>query len=264
MPAYYTRVEALRAAYKRGQMSSLSSRRLQLKRLIDMLQDNRDLFVAALQKDLHKPAFETDVAEMMMTLNEAAHACNELATWMEPEKVKRGLLFAMDEAYIRREPFGVTLIMGAWNYPLQVLLCPLVGAIAAGNCALLKPSELAPATAELVRRLVPAYLNPECFAVVCGGIPETTELLAERFDHIFYTGSPMVGKIVMAAAAKYLTPVILELGGKSPCYVDADVDLYKTARSLCWGKFMNCGQTCITADYVMCTPETRDELGKRL
>jgi len=260
MAAYAKTVDALRAAFQSGKMATLSARRHQLKRLIAMLEDNRDLFVAALQKDLHKPSFETDVAEMMMIINEASHACNELASWMEPEKVKRGLVFAMDEAYIRREPFGVTLIMGAWNYPLQLVFNPLVGAIAAGNCAVLKPSELSPATADVINTLIPSYLDPECYAVVCGGIPETTELLAVRFDHIFYTGSPMVGKIVMTAAAKYLTPVVLELGGKSPCYVDSDVDLYKTARSIAWGKLINCGQTCIAPDYVMCKPEVREKL----
>jgi len=241
-------------------LRSVEARRHQLKRLIDMVQDNRESFVAALKKDLHKPAFETDLAEVMFVLNEARHAYNELSTWVKPEQVKRGLLFALDDAYIRREAFGVTLIMGAWNYPVQLSLGPLVGAIAAGNCAVVKPSELAPATADLVKTLVPTYLDPECISVVCGGVPETTDLLTVRFDHIFYTGSPMVGKIVMAAAAKHLTPVILELGGKSPCYVDSDVDMYRTARALCWGKFMNCGQTCISPDYVMCQPETREKL----
>ena len=166
-----------------------------------------------------------------------------LPSTLSSVQVKRGLLFALDDAYIRREAFGVTLIMGAWNYPVQLSLGPLVGAIAAGNCAVVKPSELAPATADLVKTLVrlrfyalynvhfinlnivhvlislgclfqkvPTYLDPECISVVCGGVPETTDLLTVRFDHIFYTGSPMVGKIVMAAAAKHLTPVILELG----------------------------------------------------
>merc|ERR1711942_573850 len=260
MAAYVETVNALRASYLGGKLRTLEARRTQLMQFVDMLQDNRELWLDALKKDLHKPAFETDLTELMFTLNEAKHAYNELDSWMKPEKVKRGLLFAMDDAYIRREPFGVSLIMGAWNYPLQLILGPLVGAIAAGNCAVLKPSELSPATAELVKALVPSYLDPQCFAVICGGIPETTDLLKIRFDHIFYTGSPMVGKIVMAAASKYLTPVTLELGGKSPVFVDSDVDLYRAARSICWGKYMNCGQTCISPDYVMCTPETRDKL----
>lgn len=264
MASYAETVNSLRAAYLGGKLSSVQARRHQLKRLCDMLDDNKDLWSAALMKDLHKPAFESELCEIMFTINEARHAHNELASWMKPEKVTKGLLFAMDDAFIRREPFGVSLIMGAWNYPLQLTLGPLVGAIAAGNCAVLKPSEMSPATAELVHKLVPSYLDPDCYAVICGGIPETTELLKVRFDHIFYTGSPMVGKIVMAAAAPFLTPVALELGGQCPVYVDSDVDLYKVARSICWGKFMNCGQTCVSPDYVMCKPGTSVELAEKV
>jgi len=264
MAAYAGTVNALRASYLGGKLATVEARRHQLKRFIAMLEENKDLWRAALHKDLHKASFEADLCEIMFTLNEAKHAHNELDNWVKPEKVKRGLLFATDGCYIRREPLGVSLIIGAWNYPLQVSLGPLVGAIAAGNCAVVKPSECAPETAELIRTLLPTYLDPECFAVVCGGIPETTELLSVRFDHIFYTGSPMVGKIVMAAAAKHLTPVVLELGGKSPCFVDADVDLYRAARSICWGKFTNSGQTCVAPDYVMCRPETRDKLVEQM
>lgn len=264
MGSYAVTVNSLRAAFLRGKLTDVKARRHQLQRLIDMLNDNKELWFSALGKDLHKSNFEAELCEIMFTINEAAHAHNELATWMKPEKVKKGLLFAMDDAYIRREPLGVTLVMGAWNYPLCLTLGPLVGAIAAGNCAVIKPSEMAPAVADLVNKLVPSYLDPDCFAVVCGGIPETTELLKVRFDHIFYTGSPMVGKIVMAAAAPYLTPVVLELGGKSPVYVDSDVDLYKVARSICWGKYMNCGQTCVSPDYVMCKPEVTPKLAEQV
>jgi len=262
--SYAGTVSSLRAAFAAGKLRSVESRKHQLRRLIDMLNENQALFEEALHKDLHKSAFESELCEVMFSLNEAKHAHNELASWMKPEKVKRGLLFAMDDCYIQREAFGVSLIMGAWNYPVNLTLGPLVGAIAAGNCCVLKPSEMSPATAELLLKLIPSYLDPECFAVICGGIPETTELLKVRFDHIFYTGSPMVGKIVMAAAAPFLTPVVLELGGKSPVYVDTDVDLYAVARSICWGKFMNCGQTCVSPDHVMCRPETSAKLAEQV
>jgi len=259
MATYAATVTALRAAHRSGKLATLEARRHQLTRLVAMLEENKDMWREALWKDLHKASFEADLCEIMFVLNEAKHAHNELDKWMKPEKVKKGLLFATDDCYIRREPFGISLIMGAWNYPLALCLDPLVGTIAAGNCAVVKPSECAPSIAQLCSKLIPSYLDPECFAVVEGGIPETTELLKVRFDHIFYTGSPMVGKIVMTAAAKHLTPTVLELGGKSPCFVDTDVDLYRAARSIAWGKYTNSGQTCVAPDYVMCRPEIRDK-----
>jgi aldehyde dehydrogenase (NAD+) len=154
----------------------------------------------------------------------------------------------------------VALIIAPWNYPLQLSLGPLVGALAAGNCAVLKPSELAPATARLLAERLPGYLDPACVRVVEGEVAETTALLAERFDHIFYTGNGAVGRIVLEAAAKHLTPVTLELGGKSPCYVDASADLAVAARRIAWGKFFNAGQTCIAPDYVLAHAAIRDRL----
>jgi aldehyde dehydrogenase (NAD+) len=154
-------------------------------------------------------------------------------------------------ARIVREPLGVVLVIAPWNYPVQLALVPLIGALAGGNCVVLKPSEVAPATSAVLARLIPRYLDPECVAVVEGGVPETTALLAERFDHVFYTGNGTVGRIVMEAAAKHLTPVTLELGGKSPCLVDSEVDLDVAARRIVWGKFFNAGQTCVAPDYAL-------------
>jgi aldehyde dehydrogenase (NAD+) len=159
-----------------------------------------------------------------------------------------------------REPLGVVLVIAPWNYPVQLLLSPLIGAIAAGNCAVLKPSEVTPTVSRLLATLVPRYLDPACVALVEGGVDETTALLRERFDHVFYTGNGAVAKVVMRAAAEHLTPVTLELGGKSPCIVDRNVDLEIAARRIVWGKFLNAGQTCIAPDYVLVHESRESEL----
>lgn len=165
----------------------------------------------------------------------------------------------MDGVKIYKDPYGVVLVMGAWNYPLQLTLLPAIAALAAGNCVIIKPSEISEHSAKFIADTVPKYLDQECYQVVCGGIPETTELLKHRFDYIFYTGSTMVGKIIHQAANKYLTPVTLELGGKSPCYLDKTADITIATKRILWGKLMNAGQTCIAPDYVLCTREVQDK-----
>ncbi|KAK6468612.1 aldehyde dehydrogenase family 3 member B1 [Huso huso] len=182
---------------------------------------------------------------------------NHLASWMKPEHVEKSLVMKFDECFIRKEPLGVVLIIGAWNYPVQLVLVPLIGAIAAGNCAVVKPSELSDSTSSLLTELLPKYLDQSCFSVVCGGAKETTELLEERFDHIFYTGGVSVARSVMRAASCHLTPVTLELGGKSPALVEGSCDVTATARRLVWARFFNAGQSCVAPDYVLCSPETR-------
>ncbi|XP_060079334.1 aldehyde dehydrogenase family 3 member A2-like isoform X2 [Ylistrum balloti] len=196
--------------------------------------------------------------------NDVVETLNNLHEWMKPEKVKKGLMNLMDKAYIQREPFGVSLIIGAWNYPVQLTIMPLIGALAAGNCVVIKPSEVSPATADALEQVLPKYLDNDCIKVINGGVPETTSLLAERFDFIFYTGSTPVGRIVMQAATKYLTPVCLELGGKSPVYVDRNCDLTTVANRILWGKTCNSGQICIAPDYVMCQKDIQDELVSKL
>ena len=166
----------------------------------------------------------------------------------------------LDDNRIIQDPLGVVLIIGAWNYPLQLTLVPLVGAIAAGNAAILKPSEVSPQSAKVIADLVAQYLDPQCIRVVNGAVAETTLLLEQRFDHILYTGNSNVGKIIMAAAARNLTPVTLELGGKSPCIVDSNSDLAIVGRRVAWGRFVNCGQTCIAPDYVLALPGVEDKL----
>ncbi|XP_021525371.2 aldehyde dehydrogenase family 3 member B2 [Aotus nancymaae] len=170
------------------------------------------------------------------------------------------LLTKLDSAFVRKEPFGLVLIIAPWNYPVNLTLVPLVGALAAGNCVVLKPSEISRGTEKVLAEVLPQYLDQSCFAVVLGGPEETGQLLEHKFDYIFFTGSPRVGKIVMTAAAKHLTPVTLELGGKNPCYVDDDCDPQIVANRVAWFRYFNAGQTCVAPDYLLCSPEMQERL----
>jgi aldehyde dehydrogenase (NAD+) len=244
-------VAKLREAFDSGRTRPIAWRRRQLQRLGDMLDDNEERLLEALAKDLGKPKVEAYAGEVGYLKGDVKHSLKHLRNWMKPERVKTPIMNFKGTSEIQREPLGVVLIIGPWNYPIQLLLAPLVGAISAGNCAFIKPSEVASHSAALMSELIPKYLDPDCVKVVQGGIPETTEILAQRFDHIFFTGSTFVGRIVMQAAAKHLTPVTLELGGKSPAIVDRNVDLAVAARRIAWGKFFNAGQTCVAPDYVL-------------
>jgi aldehyde dehydrogenase (NAD+) len=244
-------VDELRTTFSTGRTRSLAWRRNQLRALERMVSENEQRFFDALKADLGKPSLEAYGGEVGFLLEESRYCRKNLRRWSRPQKVKTPLVNAVGKSEVIREPLGVVLVIGPWNYPMQLVLAPLVGALAAGNCAVLKPSELSPHTSGLIAELVPKYLDPQAVRVVEGGVPETTALLAERFDLIFFTGSTRVGKIVMSAAAKHLTPVVLELGGKSPCVVDAQVDLLTAARRITWGKFFNTGQTCVAPDYVL-------------
>uniref|UniRef100_A0A2C9K1W9 Aldehyde dehydrogenase n=1 Tax=Biomphalaria glabrata TaxID=6526 RepID=A0A2C9K1W9_BIOGL len=257
-------VKDLRQSFASGKTRSNEWRTAQLKGVIKLIQENEEVISEALYKDLHKNKAEAAIMELILCVNDAVNAINSLDSWTKPEKVSKGALYLMDNAYIIKEPLGVALIIGAWNYPIQLILLPLIGAIAAGNCALIKPSEVSEASARFIEEYIPKYLDKDCFKVINGGVAETTAILEQRFDTIFYTGNSQVAKIVMAAAAKNLTPVILELGGKSPVYIDTKTDLAVVARRLCWGKFCNAGQTCIAPDYVMCPKEIQDELIEKI
>jgi aldehyde dehydrogenase (NAD+) len=250
----------LQAAFDTGRTRPLSWRRAQLKRLLGMLTEREDDLLAALKQDLGKSAAEGYGGEVGFLITEIKHTLKHLAKWARPEKVSTPIVNQPGKSYIIREPLGLVLVIAPWNYPLQLLVSPLHGAIAAGNCAVLKPSELAPATSRLCAELLPRYLDPDCFAVVEGAVPETTALLDQPWDHVFFTGSTRVGKVVMAAAARHLTPVTLELGGKSPCIVDRDVDIGVAARRIAWGKWFNAGQTCVAPDYVLVHEERETEL----
>ena len=223
----------------------------QLRALKCLIEENKDKLFAALKSDLNKHYIESEVSELMLVSSEIDDMLHELSEYMKPVKVATNLLSEPAWSYIYRDPLGVVLIIAPWNYPIQLLLSPLVGAIAGGNCVLLKPSELAKSCSNLMAELIPRYLDQKCIRVVEGGIETSTNILKQKFDLIFFTGSTPVGKIVMSAAAQHLTPVILELGGKSPVIVTADADIALAARRIVWGKFMNCGQTCVAPDYVL-------------
>jgi len=244
-------VVRLRASFARGRTRPLEYRLRQLEGLARFLREREAEIESALQHDMGRPSFEVYPAEIAFIASEIALTRKKLRSWVKPERVSTSLVGQPGKSRIHREPLGVVLIIGPWNYPLQLLLVPLVGALAAGNCAIVKPSEVAPATSALIASRLPDYVDPECVQIVEGGVAETTALLAERFDHIFYTGNGTVGRIVMEAAAKHLTPVTLELGGKSPCIVDRHTDLDVAARRIVWGKFYNAGQTCVAPDYVL-------------
>ncbi len=230
----------------------------QLRALKRLLTENDGAFNAAMWADLRKSPFECSTTEQGLVIGEIDFTLHRLADWMEPQKVSTPLFNQPGICETHPDPLGLVLIIGAWNYPLQLLLAPLVGAIAGGNGAILKPSELAVQTAQLIARLIPLYLDPRFFAVIEGGPDETGLLLDKAFDLIFFTGSGPVGKIVMGKAAKNLTPVVLELGGKSPALVLNDADLEVTARRIAWGKFMNAGQTCVAPDYVLVQPQAKE------
>ena len=251
-------VERLRASFDAGRTRPLAWRREQLDRLRALLDDHGEAIVEALRADLRKPEFEAWAADVGSVRSEAKRARKNLERWARPRRV--GGMPVLGRSFVQPEPLGVVLVIAPWNYPVQLLFSPLVGALAAGNAALLKPSEVTPHTSAVLARHVPDYLDPEAVALVEGGVDETTALLAERFDHIFYTGNGAVGRIVMEAAARNLTPVTLELGGKSPCIVDDDVDVAIAARRIAWGKFLNAGQTCIAPDYVLVHEHREEEL----
>jgi aldehyde dehydrogenase (NAD+) len=257
-------VEALRLTYDSGVTKPLSWRLAQLAALRRMLTERSAEFEDALLADLAKNPTESQIAEIGFVVGEIDHVVRHLRRWLRPRRVSVPGALLPARASVVREPFGVVLVIAPWNYPVQLLLAPVVGAIAAGNAVLLKPSELAPATSAAMARLVPEYLDPRGVSVVEGGVDETTELLTHRFDHIFYTGNGRVGRIVAAAAARNLTPVTLELGGKSPVYVDGTVDIDIAARRIAWGKFLNAGQTCVAPDYILATAGVADRLADAL
>ncbi|MFF4575124.1 aldehyde dehydrogenase family protein [Streptomyces sp. NPDC001410] len=250
-------VARLRATFRTGRTKPVEWRTGQLRRLRAMLTENGADLAAALHADLGKSSTEAYRTEIDFTIREIDHTLEHLDEWLRPESAPVPAHLGGDAtAWTQYDPLGVVLVIAPWNYPAQLLLAPMVGALASGNAVVAKPSELAPATSAALAELIPAHLDTDAVAVVEGGIPETTALLAERFDHIFYTGNGAVGRIVMRAAAEHLTPVTLELGGKSPVFVDRGTDLDVVADRLARGKFLNAGQTCVAPDYVLTDPET--------
>ena len=229
----------------------ISFRFKQLQTLKQLIIEHENAINQALVADLKKPLVETYTSEIAIIIKEINNALHNLKKWSQPKvkAVSWQLLPAFGQIY--PEPLGVVLIIGAWNYPVQLNILPLVGAIASGNCAIIKPSEFAPHTSHLLAELISKFFPSEYIAVVEGDVETNKLLLQEKFDYIFFTGSSAIGKIIMAEAAKHLTPMTLELGGKSPCIVDCDINLEVAARRITWGKFFNAGQSCLSPDYLL-------------
>ncbi|KAG7210274.1 hypothetical protein KM043_011820 [Ampulex compressa] len=257
---YADLVQRTRDAYFSGKTKPLQWRIKQLKQLVRMLEECKNQLLSAMTADLGRSCFESDLMEVFYTTEDINNMIANIKEWDAIEQPPKALANLFDKVQIRKDPYGVVLIIGAWNYPLQLCLVPLMGAIAAGNCVILKPSEIAKATSAALGEMLPKYLDTECYHVVQGGVEETTDLLKQRFDYIFYTGSTTVGKIVRDAANKFLTPVTLELGGKSPVYVDNTANVEIAIKRILWGKCVNAGQTCIAPDYILCSSEVQTQL----
>ena len=253
-------VDRLRATFQGGVTRPASWRKHQLAQLQRLLEDCEAELIDALSQDLGRSAFDSYLGDIGATRAEIRHMERHLDRWMKPDPVKVPWKFRPASAHIVNEPLGVTLVIAPWNLPVHLLLVPMATALAAGNAVVGKPSEVTPNVSATLARLIPHYLDDRAVAVVEGAVEETTALLDQPFDHIFYTGNGTVGRIVLEAAARHLTPVTLELGGKSPAIVDRDANLEVAARRIAWGRFANAGQACISPDYVLVHREVEDRL----
>ena len=253
-------VERQQEYYLSGATRSYAFRLEALKKLQQAVRDSEKRISDALLADLGKQPFESYMAETGMVLDEVRYHIRHLQSWMRDRRVRTPLAQFPSVSFVSPEPYGVALIMSPWNYPVLLCLDPLIGAISAGNCAVIKPSAYTPATSQVIADLLGETYPAEYVSVVQGGRQENTDLLEQKFDYIFFTGSVTVGKVVMTAAAKDLTPVTLELGGKSPAIVDASVDLKLAAKRIAFGKLLNGGQTCVAPDYVLVEESVRDTL----
>lgn len=243
--------ERQRTLFRTGATLGVEFRLSQLKELRNAILRREADIIEALRQDLGRPETEAYTSEIAVILHEIDFALGYTKSWSQPRKIHTPFILFPASSWVYPEPYGSVLVIGPWNYPFQLTILPLIGALAAGNCAVVKPSEVTPHTSGLVADMLGGLFDPAYVAAVEGGVEETQVLLAQRFDYILFTGGTQVGKIVMAAAAEHLTPVTLELGGKNPCIVDADADLDKAARRIAWGKFVNAGQTCIAPDFAL-------------
>ena len=263
-PDYRSVVDGQRAYFNAGNTRPLSWRLEQLKAIKTMIDESRDEMYEALWRDLRRNRVDADLLDVDYTIGEADYALAHLRKWVKPVREPMPLRMKPGHVRVRRDPFGVTLIIGVWNEPYMLTLAPLVAAIAAGNTAVVKPSSVSEAVAQHTAEMVPKYLDPEAVSVVLGGVAETTALLAQKWDLIFFTGSSPVGKIVHKAAAENLTPAVLELGGKNPTIVHSSAEINTAARRIAYGRFINSGQTGTAPDYVLVWPEVKDELVEHL
>lgn len=257
-------VQQQRAFFATGKTLDLEFRMAQLRFLQQAIRRHEQALFDAMYADFRKPAFESFATEVGFVELELKLTLKKLKDWVKPKKVKETIINFPASSYIHSSPYGIALIIGPWNYPFNLLMAPLIGAMAAGNCALLKPSEIAPHTAAAIAKLAKETFDEAYIAVAEGGVEVTQQLLAQRYDYIFFTGSTRVGQIVMKAAAEHLTPVTLELGGKSPAIVAEDADIRLAARRIAWGKFLNAGQTCVAPDYLLVHEQVKEELVQQL
>ncbi len=257
-------LEKQRNFFATGKTRDVNFRLEALEKLQKILETHETEISDALKADLGKPLLEAYSAEIAYIKEDLRYVMKRLKKWARPQKVSSPMVCWPAKSMILPEPFGNTLIIAPWNYPFQLTMAPLIGAIAAGNTAIIKPSELAPKTQELLVKIINQTFSPEHVHCLGGGVEESTALLNERYDFIFFTGSTRVGRIVAEKAAKYMTPVCLELGGKSPCIVDKDIDLKTTTRRIAWGKFINAGQSCIAPDYILVHKDIYENFTKEM
>ncbi|RDU35739.1 aldehyde dehydrogenase family protein [Neobacillus piezotolerans] len=250
MSTYSGLVERQKAFFEKGMTMEIGFRKEAMSKLRSLIKGHERELMDALKLDLNKSEFEAYLTEIGVVLSELNFTEKHLSKWAKPRKVKSTVAMAGSKSYIYPEPYGVALIISPWNYPFQLAVAPLIGAIAAGNCAILKPSELTPATSRILAELVGKTFPEDYIAVVEGDSEASQGLLQSKVDTIFFTGSVPVGRAIMEAAAKNLTPVTLELGGKSPCIVHSDANLELAAKRIAWGKYINAGQTCVAPDYL--------------
>ncbi|MDU9691732.1 aldehyde dehydrogenase [Priestia aryabhattai] len=246
--------------FNSGKTKDVAFRIETLKKLRELVVRHEEDILKAVKADLNKPEMEAKRAEVGLVLSEIDFAVENLAEWAAPKEVETPSTHAGAKSYIYQDPYGLALVIAPWNYPFQLAVSPVVGAIAAGNCVVLKPSELTPHTSSLLAKMFNENFPEEYLTVVEGEVETSTALLKENFDYIFFTGSTMVGKIVAEAAAKHLTPVTLELGGKSPTIVHEDANIEEAAKRIARGKFANAGQTCVAPDYILVQRNVKDEL----
>ena len=259
-----TIAETLRSAHQNDEHFSVKMRINKLAQLKKVIVKSEPKIIQALKTDLGKSEFETYATEIGFILEEINYTLKHLESWAKIKKVKTPLTLFPGKSFIHSEAYGVVLIISPWNYPFQLCLSPFIGAISAGNKVVLKPSEFAPETSTVIKNIITEVFKDNEVAVIEGGLEETQILLKQRFDYIFFTGSTGVGKIIMKAAAEHLTPVTLELGGKSPCLIEESANIDIAAKRVAWGKFLNAGQTCVAPDYVLIPKKLQDEFVTRL